>query len=67
MELRVRESAVNFRFLNAENVKDSINKPFLDFNKLARKTIYIQKSNCAFFIVGFRGNVIVDSPWELVF
>lgn len=53
MELRVRESAVNFRFLNAEDVKDSINKPFLDFNKLARKTSYIQKSNCAYFLVGF--------------
>ena len=38
---RIRESAVNFRFLNAENVKNPINKPFLDFNKLARKTIYI--------------------------
>ena len=38
---RIRESAVNFRFLNAENVKNPINKSFLDFNKLARKTIYI--------------------------
>ena len=57
MELRIRESAVDFCFLSAENVKNTINKPFLDFNKLDRKTIYIYKSNYAFFLIGF--------PWKL--
>lgn len=41
MELRIRESVVNFCFLNVENVKNIINKLFFDCNKFVRKIIYI--------------------------